>query len=222
MSEREGSNVSRLEGFSDAVFGFALTLLVVRLETPRTSAELMELVRGTMPFAVMFAMVCWIWWEHHTYFRHYGVLNAWTAFLNSVLLFVVVFYVYPLKFLTMALLGPLFGAPDIPSGTGGRLVLLIYGAGVVLVFGCFVLLYRHAARTGSVWRKSPADDLMFGYRQTKHAISMGIGALSVAIAAVSPEGVVTGIAGFVYVLMGPLHTWNGFRLGLALRRLGEE
>ena len=31
---RNGREVSRIEGFSDAVFGFALTLLVVSLEVP--------------------------------------------------------------------------------------------------------------------------------------------------------------------------------------------
>jgi len=31
---RTGREVSRIEGFSDAVFGFALTLLVVSLEVP--------------------------------------------------------------------------------------------------------------------------------------------------------------------------------------------
>jgi hypothetical protein len=31
-----GGEVSRLEGFSDAVFGFGLTLLVVSLEVPQT------------------------------------------------------------------------------------------------------------------------------------------------------------------------------------------
>ena len=47
--------VSRLEGFSDAVFGFALTLLVVNLETPRTAEGLKNLIGGSLPFALTFA-----------------------------------------------------------------------------------------------------------------------------------------------------------------------
>jgi uncharacterized membrane protein len=102
--------VSRLEGFSDAVFGFALTLLVVSLETPRTNEQLWQLVGGLLPFALMFAMVCWIWYEHNIFFRRYGLQDPWTVFLNSVLLFVVLFYVYPLKFLTMGLANEFAGA----------------------------------------------------------------------------------------------------------------
>ena len=35
-----GGEVSRIEGLSDAVFALSLTLLVVALEVPKTSAEL--------------------------------------------------------------------------------------------------------------------------------------------------------------------------------------
>ena len=49
--------VSRLEAFSDAVFGFALTVLVVSLETPNSVDELKPDMLGFVPFALMFAMV---------------------------------------------------------------------------------------------------------------------------------------------------------------------
>jgi uncharacterized membrane protein len=91
--------ISRLEAFSDAAFAFALTLLVVSLNVPRSYDELMTLVRGFPSFACCFALLFWIWHEHNMFFRRYGLQDAWTVFLNGLLLFVVLFYVYPLKFM---------------------------------------------------------------------------------------------------------------------------
>ena len=54
-------------------------------------------------------MVSWIWHQHNLFFRRYGLQDAWTTFLNCVLLFVVLFYVFPLKFLTLTLVGRLTG-----------------------------------------------------------------------------------------------------------------
>ena len=105
--------ITRLEGFSDAVFGFALPLLVVSLEVPQTQRELMEAMRGFGAFAVCFGIVSWIWYEHNLFFRRYGLQDGLTILLNHVLLFVVLFYVYPLKFVFTSLLGDLFGGSQL-------------------------------------------------------------------------------------------------------------
>jgi len=94
----------------------------------------------------MFAMVCNIWWEHNKFFRRYDLQDAWTAFLNAVLLFVVLFYIYPLKYLTLGVLGGLFQLPNRPSLDDARYVTLIYSGGTILIFGTFLLLYQHAWR----------------------------------------------------------------------------
>ncbi len=94
---RTGRDVSRIEGFSDAVFGFALTLLVASIEVPPDFDALKQTLRGFLPFALTFALISWIWYLHYSFFRQFGLEDRLTIVLNSILLFVVLFFVYPLK-----------------------------------------------------------------------------------------------------------------------------
>jgi len=212
MRHRE---VSRLEGFSDAVFGFALTLLVVSLETPKNFEDLIGLVRGLVPFALMFAMVCWIWYEHNIFFRRYGLQDAWTVFLNAVLLFVVLFYVYPLRFLTMAIFGQVLSLPNAPDmrDANGDLLMILYSAGVVAIFGVFVLLHRHAWGKRAAIDLSPADELQLKFATRGHALSAGLAIVSIALVFLMPKQ--PAWAGLIYFMMGPLHAWNGYSAGKA-------
>src|SRR6185369_8333908 len=95
--------ITRVEGFSDAVFGFAVTLLIVSLEVPRTSGELLETMRGFGAFLATFVILAGMWYAQFTFFRRYGLEDRKTVVLNLALLFTVLFFIYPLKFLFSAL-----------------------------------------------------------------------------------------------------------------------
>src|SRR5215470_1106426 len=99
-----GDEVMRIEAFSDAVFAFAVTLLIVSLEVPKSFAELMQTIRGFFAFGISFLFLMLIWFEHNVFFRRYALDDIRTIFLNSCLLFIVLFYVYPLKFLASLVL----------------------------------------------------------------------------------------------------------------------
>lgn len=213
--------VTRVEGFSDGVFAVALALLVVSLEVPRDMDKLKDLARGAIPFAVMFAMVCYVWYEHNKFFRRYGLQDALTAFLNCALLFVVLFYVYPLKFLTTWLLGGLFGLQDRPvinrDGDSGILMLL-YSGGVVLIFGIFALMYTRAWSLRRSLGLSRAEELTLRFGRRAHFISTILGLTSIAIVLIRSDFAM--FAGLIYGLMGPLHAWNGYQAAKTHEKLG--
>ena len=66
--------VSRLEAFSDVIFGFALSLIVISLEVPKTYDALMETMRGVVPFAFCFVIFIGLWFAHHEFFKRYALL----------------------------------------------------------------------------------------------------------------------------------------------------
>ncbi len=153
--EWRGREVSRLEGLSDAVFGFAITLLVVSLEVPQSVDELLQAMRGFVGFAISFALLFRLWGYQYRFFRRYGLEDPTTIRLNGVLLFVVLFFVYPLKFLTKVLTDFFFGSglAAFRPGTmtralegGGFKLLLMFYSGFATVFLVLGLLYLHAYR----------------------------------------------------------------------------
>ncbi len=147
--------ITRVEGFSDAVFGFAVTLLIVSLEVPRTSGELLATMRGFGAFVITFLMLAGLWYSQFTFFRRYALEDRLTVVLNLVLLFMVLFFVYPLKFLFSAMLTDLRMRQTVATAHGLELVMLpehrplifaIFGAGFAGVMVVFALMYRHAYR----------------------------------------------------------------------------
>jgi hypothetical protein len=146
--------ISRIEGFSDAVFGFAITLLIVSLEVPRTSTELLHTMRGFGAFVVTFTMLASMWYAQYLFFRRYGLEDRVTVILNLALLFNVLFFVFPLKFLFGVMLGdPTLRRTKVMTEHGAQLailpahrplIFLIFGLGFVAVFAVFFFLYRHA------------------------------------------------------------------------------
>ena len=207
--------ITRVEAFSDAVFAFALTLLVVSLEVPDSYDKLIELMAGFVPFACSFALLTWLWYEHNVFFRRYGLQDPYTVTLNAILLFVVLFYIYPLKFLFTAFFSfflPILGVRlRIYPGQLGT-IFAIYGAGFVVIFLMFGLLYLQAYRKRDELKLTPLEVFDTRAAGGEHLVSASIGALATLVALTTPPPYPV-FSGFTYFLMGPAHWIYGMRIG---------
>jgi uncharacterized membrane protein len=223
-----GGEISRVEGFSDAVFAFAITLLVVSLEVPRTFHELAATMRGFLAFGVCFTLLIVLWHEHYVFFRRYGLQDTMTIWLNASLLFVMLFYVYPLKFVFNLVFSGLTGSPSVVAAPGGGTepviepsqvptLFLVYGAGVIALYSLLALLYAHAYRKRRVLELTPVE--LFDTRASivAHLLAAGVGLVSVAIALAVPTRLV-GLAGYTYFLFGPVMAIHGATAGRRRRR----
>lgn len=218
-----GGEITRVEGFSDAVFAFAITLLVVSLEVPRTFHELAGVMRGFLAFAVCFTLLIVIWREHYVFFRRYALQDTTTIWLNAALLFVTLFYVYPLKFVFNLVLsgltgGAQAGAPPIIEPGQVPTLFVIYGAGVIALYVLLALLYVHAYRKRGELELTPVETFDTRAGIVGHLLAAGIGLVSVVLAVTVPQRMV-GLAGFAYFLFGPVMAVYGTIAGSRRRRL---
>ena len=205
-----GEDVSRIEAFTDAVFAFAVTLLVVSLEVPKTFEELLVDMRGFFAFAICFFLLLFVWYEHYKFFRRYGLRDIPTIWLNSALLFLVLFYVYPLKFLFTLWMNQLFGFSEneMIEASQVPLLMLIYGAGFIAIQLVFVLMYLRAYSLRGALGLGAHELSVTREEIQGYLLNVAVGLASVAIAIFGGEGVVS-LAGYVYLLVFPLQTING-------------
>lgn len=148
-----GIEVTRLEGLTDAMFGFSITLLIVSLEPPTSYEQLITLMFSFPAFGVTFMLMMFIWYWHYRFFRQFGLNNGQVMWANAVLMFVVLLFVFPLKFFATIVIDTIFlerwagiDMPDQLDRTGLNYPVLhtIYAVGFASVFLCFSWLYKVA------------------------------------------------------------------------------
>jgi uncharacterized membrane protein len=214
-----GGEITRLEAFCDVIFGFAMTLLVVSLEVPRNYAELMAAMRGFVPFAICFAQLIMIWRAHYVFSRRYGLEDSYTMVLTVVLLFLVLFYVYPLKFVFTTLFNQVTrtAEPGSLNDWQATVVMRIYAAGFASVFLLFGLMYAHAYRLRRALGLDPVEELETRNALQENGILVAIGATAFLVAFRHPA-----LSGWTYALIGPILTVHGTIFGKRVRRLAEK
>jgi uncharacterized membrane protein len=145
-------DLGRVQAFSDGVFAFAATLLVLGIRIPNLAdadapAGLQQLLIGQWPsyvaFALSFANVGIVWANHHLMFSHFVHADRTVVSLNLLILMLVAFLPVP-----TAVLGAWFVSDR------DRLTAVLFYGGVLFVFGLLHnVIWWYAIHRGDVIRE---------------------------------------------------------------------
>ncbi len=151
-----GTDNTRVEALSDGIFAIATALLIISTSIPETFDELIEFMKDLVPFAICMALLMLIWYQHYVFFIRYGFKDAKIVAINTMLLFLILFYIYPLKFL-FTFLHDQFSAmmrgdheklnylyTEVVSLENGPDLMTIYGIGAASIFLTLAWMYRIA------------------------------------------------------------------------------
>lgn len=213
-----GLEMTRLETFVDAAFAFALTLLVISVDSiPTSYSELIGALKGVPAFAASFAAIATMWMTHLSWSRRYGLDDSASVLITLALIFIVLVYVYPLKMVFSGFFfwmsGGLFPASfTVESYAELANLFIVYGVGFAAAITMIVLLYWRALHK----REALGLDA-YEIQQTKTTIVMysiagGTGIASALWAGLMPPKI--GIyAGFIYFSLCFTMPYFGIRFG---------
>ncbi|MEO8532939.1 MAG: TMEM175 family protein [Flavobacterium sp.] len=140
----------RIEGFSDAVFAIAVTLLVLDLHVPganavKNGAELLVYLKDGwttyLAFTLSFFSIFIMWVNHHKIFKQIYSRNTAIMFANGLILFLVSAVSYP-----TALLARFF------DGEASNIAVAVYTGIFVLINISYNLLWFIASRNKKLLR----------------------------------------------------------------------
>ena len=158
-------NKARFEAFSDGVFAFAITLLILGIvlppfqDTPPSEAALTHALLALWPnllaYGLSFAVIGIMWQNHHALFRLVHSVDRTTVFLNLLLLGVVAFIP--------------FATSTLGAFPRTRPATLLYGLTLTSSATAYNLLLAHLVRR----RAFAADVRAATIRQTVVAYRVG-------------------------------------------------
>ncbi|HVF40788.1 MAG TPA: TMEM175 family protein [Gemmatimonadaceae bacterium] len=215
------NEITRIEAFSDGMIAFAATLLVVSLDPPRNYDELLVNLYGFVPFGISFAALFFIWVVHTILFRRYPLNDTLSIYINGALLFTVLFYVYPLKFMASSFVARFTrtGAA-VSSWDQLQQLFIIYSGGWILVFLLVALLYRRAYTTRTALNLTPLE-AYDAITYSRHYLGFAAAGVVSILIALSRVGLTFGLPGMAYMSIG-FFAWLNVRTREQGRRMIES
>ena len=217
---------TRLESFVDASFAFAVTLLVISIgHLPTSVPEMLHALRGIPAFALSFLLIARVWAAHRAWSRHYDIEDTYSLQLSLVLVFLVLVFVYPLRFI----FGLLFSSfskgylSDVPlelhSIDEYRMAFEVYGIGFAAIAGVFLLLYRHAAHATD---RIGLDAVERVATRMHCQLWLSIGLVALASAACAAAIPLDERSNWLFTIPGGLYALNGVFSPLIRRRAARR
>ena len=210
-----GQEPGRLENFSDACFALAITLLLISTSPPASFEQVRKFAWEIIPFFLCITLIVLIWHQHFIFFFRYGLRNASVVTLNTLFLILVLFYVYPLKFLAKAILLPLtalFGEDAINlelrgmySGSNMGDLMIIYGVGATAIFLVLAVMYRYALKQSVELELNELEKFDTQSAMMANFLMASVPFLSVLVALILKDDYRVGFfSGTTYFLYSPL------------------
>jgi len=232
--------MSRIEALSDGVFALTITLLVVSASAPKSFYDLWIMVRDLPAFIMSFALILMAWYYHYLYFRRYGLEDFQTMILNSIFLFIVMFFAYPLKFLSTFLwflvigedVQQLFIIPEYASSmiiSGNDVInnpsmqriamMYLYSFGVLGVFGTLTVMQIRALLMKDILELDSLEIAITKKSIYHHSIDVLIASISLVVLASTSN---PGFSGIVYFSIPLCHSYFGWYQGSKIRKIKQE
>ncbi|MEM6809795.1 MAG: TMEM175 family protein [Pseudomonadota bacterium] len=202
-----GRDTTRLEGFIDAAFAFALTLLVISFDAvPTNYDELITALKAVPAFLFGFLILGMFWIAHRNWSIRYGLDTTFSILVSLALVFILLVYVYPLRAMaTMAVKGMTNGwVPSefsVQTAQQARGLFVIYGVGYVASNLCVVLLYWHATRQAAQIHLTAEERFITWGDVVAWSMVGSVGLVSIVLALTVPPNLIP-VAGWCYGLLG--------------------
>jgi TMEM175 potassium channel family protein len=168
---------NRLEAFSDGIFAFAATLLILNMAVDQArplGPQLLEIWTSYVAYAISFILVGIIWANHHTVMHQIGHVDRFFMMVNVLFLMLIAFIPFPTRLLALDI-----RTPDAEAAA------LAYGVTLTLTAILFNVLWRYAARNGGLLRKDADEKVVQGITRS-YVIGPFTFLVATAVALVNP------------------------------------
>lgn len=202
--------------------------MVASLEVPQTFTELKTITRGAIPFFCTVALVFMFWYQQYIFFRRYGLNDLYTIVLNLAYLAVVIFYIYPLKFLFSLFISAWGGLDLFTEAKEKGLVILtneefpqliiLFSVGYILIWMIIYLMHRHVLKTHGIFAFSAFEKLVTE-KETRGAILNALIGISALIFALLNQ---ESLAGITYLFIPVILITNQYWFRYKIKQLSKH